>query len=228
MPHLKAFGLKGAWEYWDGLMDDRALGLWAAEQAHKARVTFRTHTPVSRVAASGDVIVQGHTESFDRVINAAGPWAARLLEASHIESDHRLDLVRGSHLVINRRIECGCVLQEAGSRRVIFVLPQGEHALLGTTEVMQIEPSPTVPSETEILSLVDAYGRAFEDALTPADIVKSFAGVRPVVHSVHDVSAASREAVIEIRGRVVTIFGGKWTSARVLANRVVQAVMTGF
>ncbi len=228
LPHLKAEGLVGAWEYWDGLMDDRALGLWAADQARAAGVVMRTHANVGRMAASGDVLINGNSESFDCVINAGGPWAGALLEASHIESDHKLDLVRGSHLVINRRVACGCVLQDAGSRRVVFVLPQGECALLGTTEVLQANPSPTTPSDEEIRYLIDVYNRAFNEPLMKHDIVQSFAGVRPVVRAGGDFSSASRESVIEVRGRVVSIFGGKWTTSRALGERVLQAVREVF
>ena len=224
LPYLNPEGLVGAWEYWDGLMDDRALGLWAAGQARAAGVRIHTHAPVQRLAASGDVLINGHSTSFDRVINAAGPWTGALLRASHIESDHTLDLVRGSHLVIARSVPCGVALQDAGSRRVVFLLPQGERALFGTTEVLQTTPAPAVPSAEEVQFLLDAYHRAFDDVLVEDDIVGRFAGLRPVVRAGADFSAASRESVIEVRGRVVTVFGGKWTTARALAERIVEVV----
>lgn len=224
LPHLAPQGLVGAWEYWDGLMDDQALGLWAAEQARGAGVVIHTHANVSRVAVSGEAVINGKREAFDCVVNAAGPWAGALLKASGVASDHQLDLVRGTHLVIQRRIDCGCVLQDRASRRVVFVLPQGEQALLGTTEMLQAEPSPTQPTDEEITFLTAAYNRAFGDVLMKHDIVRSFAGVRPVVRSEGDFSSASRESVIESRGRLISIFGGKWTTSRALAQRVVRAV----
>jgi len=51
-------------------------------------------------------------ERFGMVINAAGPWMNELLEANHIRSRYRLTLVRGSHLVLKRRVsDVGILLQ---------------------------------------------------------------------------------------------------------------------
>ena len=54
---------------------------------------------------------------------------------------------------------------------------------------------------------------------TDADILTTFAGVRPLLHSTKDPSRASREYALERHGRVITVFGGKWTTSRVLAHK---------
>jgi glycerol-3-phosphate dehydrogenase len=222
LPHLAAEGLIGAWEYWDGVMDDRALGLWAAEQTQAAGVHFLTHTPVTAIRLDGQVQLASQTLPFEGVINATGPWAGALLARSGLPCQHRLDLIRGTHVLIRRRLGCGCVLQDAASARVIFVLPQGEHALLGTTEVLQAEPGGAQPSADEIAYLRAAWARAFDDPLQDDDVIEAFAGVRPVVRAGADFSAASRESVLEINGRVLSVLGGKWTTSRALAEKVAR------
>jgi glycerol-3-phosphate dehydrogenase len=223
-PTLKTEGLKGGWQYWDGQMDDRALGLWAADQATRAGVRIVEHTPVSAVRRSGELRIGEQWQRFDCIINATGPWAATLLEQSGIDSAHALDLVRGTHLVLGRTSRCGCVLQSADTARVIFVLPQGEHTLLGTTEVLQPGPEPCQSDASEIDTLLAAYNAHFTEPISRADVIDSYAGVRPVVKSRGDISRASRESVIERRGRLITVFGGKWTTARALSYRVISAV----
>jgi glycerol-3-phosphate dehydrogenase len=50
-----------------------------------------------------------------------------------------------------------------------------------------------------------------------------FAGLRPIVRSRADVSSASREADVQRNGRLLTVLGGKWTTARALAERLADA-----
>jgi glycerol-3-phosphate dehydrogenase len=47
-----------------------------------------------------------------------------------------------------------------------------------------------------------------------------FAGLRPIVRSTADVSSASREAEVQRHGSLLTVLGGKWTTARALAERL--------
>jgi len=68
------------------------------------------------------------------------------------------------------------------------------------------------------------YNRYFADGKTAADVVRTFAGVRPLIRSAADPSRATREYAIERHGAVVTVFGGKWTTARRLGAHAAEAV----
>jgi glycerol-3-phosphate dehydrogenase len=222
-PRLKGQGLLGAYGYWDAQMDDYRLGLWAAAQAKAAGVRIHEQTPVKAIEAeSGRVSLADTEATFDRVINAAGPWAEKLLDSSDISSGFRLDLVRGSHLVIRGKLDKGCVLQVPGEKRVLFVLPHGRNTLLGTTEIGHADPDSCAISEEEVDYLLTNYNRYFDEALVRNDIVESFSGVRPIVASRSDFSAASRESVIARQGKLINVFGGKWTTSRSLAEAVVR------
>jgi glycerol-3-phosphate dehydrogenase len=109
----------------------------------------------------------------------------------------------------------------AGRKRILFVLPHGENTLLGTTEVSQADPDHCAPSDEEIDYLIANYNRCFYEVVARQDIISSFAGIRPIVASKTDFSAASRESVIERQGRLINVFGGKWTTSRALAEAVV-------
>lgn len=223
-PTLCVPGLIGGYAYWDGQMDDYRLGIWAAEQARKAGVRIFEHAPVTRVGEDGTVVT-GVTLKYDRVVNAAGPWVEQLLVQSGLASAYHLTLVRGSHLVVRRQVTMGCVLQVPGEKRLVFLLPYGEAALLGTTEVLQAITDPIEPSPQEIEYLIGCYNACFSDRLEQSDIASKFAGLRAIVVRRHyflaNLSAASREAVVERRGRLVNVFGGKWTTSRALAEKVV-------
>jgi len=94
-PDLQAEGLLGTYTYYDGYMDDHKLGLWAAERAAAAGVKIHTDTCVESISPDATVRVDGQRNSFDNVVNATGPWARELLDASGISARYDLDRIRG-------------------------------------------------------------------------------------------------------------------------------------
>lgn len=57
------------------------------------------------------------------------------------------------------------------------------------------------------------------------DVTNAYAGVRPLIHSNKNPGKATREYAIERKGRILNIFGGKWTTARALANKVTKLAL---
>jgi glycerol-3-phosphate dehydrogenase len=223
-PGLRRERLTGAYVYSDGQMDDRALGLWALQRAQDAGASLREGAAVERVDTEGGVTLGGQRESFDRVVNAAGPWAGELLARSGVTSAYRLDLVRGSHLVLPPALARGFLLQSPDDGRVCFALPYRGQALVGTTEVRQSLDEPVACSTQERDYLLNLWNAHFEPRLQPADIAGEFSGLRPLVGgAAGDARRVSRDYEIERRGRLVSVFGGKWTTARALGRRVARA-----
>ncbi|WP_196140694.1 glycerol-3-phosphate dehydrogenase/oxidase [Aliikangiella sp. G2MR2-5] len=231
-PKLLQRGLKGAYLFIDGQMDDRALGLWVAEQCEKESVKFRTNTQVTAIDASGVLSVKTSTATdskladskleFDRIINVAGPWSAQLLEDSNVESRQTLDLVRGSHLIVPPISKFGHLLEVPDEKRVAFVLPFKNRTLLGTTEVRQKISDPIKCSREEQNYLLSLYNYYFEPNIQPDDIEASFSGLRPLLGGSEDAGKASREYRIVRQNRLISIFGGKWTTARALARSLLK------
>jgi glycerol-3-phosphate dehydrogenase len=222
IPGLRKEGLRGAFSFWDGQMDDLALGCWAAQQARSAGVLLRERCEVQAVAADGSVRTPAGTETFDLVVNVAGPWAGELLARSGIPSSYRLDLVRGSHLVTSRPCERGILSEVAGERRIGCVLPWKGGTLVGTTEVRQADPNGARCSEEEERYIRAFHDSVLEDPLRDDELLGSFAGIRPLISGSADPGRATREYAIERRGSLVTVFGGKWTTARALGERVAR------
>ncbi|MDY6941388.1 MAG: glycerol-3-phosphate dehydrogenase/oxidase [Pseudomonadota bacterium] len=219
-PELRQEGLLGAYRFFDGQMDDLRLGLWAAEQARNAGVTIHEHCRILKVTTRGGLRHQNGEVEYDRIVNVAGPWAESLLNESGIDHRFKLDLVRGSHLLIEGRLDNGFLLETGVDQRIFFVLPYGEQTLIGTTEVRQSLDDPIVCSAAEQDYLLTAYNRYFSRPIKADDIVRTFAGVRPLIHSADDPSSVSREYRITRNGRLVTVYGGKWTTARALGEQV--------
>ncbi len=223
-PALKAEGLRGGFYFFDGRMDDRALGSWLAGVARTRGVTIHEHTPVQGLDAGGSVRLAGGERRFDLVVNAAGPWAEALLRDSGLAPAYGIDWVRGSHIVFDEPLAQACLLQVPGEKRIFFVLPWQGRTLVGTTEVAQSRSEPIAASAAEIDYLLAARNHYFREAKTRVDVSGVFSGVRPLLHFEGDPGRASREYALAREGRVLSIYGGKWTTARALGRHVARMV----
>ncbi len=223
---LTSEGLLGGFSYMDAQVDDFALVRTVIASAVREGAVVREETRVEEVSREGDEwIVQtnrGDASRFDLLINAAGPWMNELLRENGIAARYVLSLVRGSHIVLNRRISGeGLLLQSATDRRVFFVLPWKETTLIGTTEVVQKEPLDHVrATDEEIDYLITRYNRYFRPPISRVDVASTFAGVRPLVGRATNPSAIDRDFRVIRRDNVINVFGGKMTTFMALARKV--------
>ncbi len=232
-PELSSEGLQGAWQFWDGQMDEQALGQWVLQQARQTGVVIHEGQEVMRLSTHGAIWISPGTQEesqtelwFDWVVNAGGPWAGQLLVQSGIDTDVRLDLVRGAHLLVPPPPEQdlpshGLFVEVSGSKRIAFLLPYQGQMLVGTTEEAQSLADPIEPNQRErelLLALVRLHLPSWESQARTHGAW--FSGLRPIVHSSTEVSRASRDAALRRDQRVITVFGGKWTTARALAERL--------
>jgi glycerol-3-phosphate dehydrogenase len=222
---LERRGLRGGFSYWDAQVDDGRLARTVVESARREGATVRPFTEVVGIdeeksgwrirTAAGDV------QHFDLVINAAGPWMNKLLDANDIDAGYRLSLVRGTHVVLREQVSgVGVLLQSVEDRRVFFVLPWKGTTLVGTTEVLQNDPDETAPTAEEIEYLISRFNHYFRTKITNADVATAFAGARPLVGRASNPSAIGREYRVIRRGNLINVFGGKMTTFMALARRV--------
>ncbi|HEX3582274.1 MAG TPA: FAD-dependent oxidoreductase [Thermoanaerobaculia bacterium] len=222
---LERRGLRGGFSYWDAQVDDGRLARTVVESARREGATVRQFTEVVGIdeeksgwrirTAAGDV------QHFDLVINAAGPWMNKLLDANDIDAGYRLSLVRGTHVVLREQVSgVGVLLQSVEDRRVFFVLPWKGTTLVGTTEVLQSDPDATAPTAEEVDYLISRFNHYFRTKITNADVATAFAGARPLVGRASNPSAIGREYRVIRRGNLINVFGGKMTTFMALARRV--------
>ncbi len=166
------------------------------------------------------------------LVNAAGPWVERLLaEALGITRQRRVQLVKGSHMVVPRLYsgDQAYILQNR-DRRVVFTIPYEDHfTLIGTTEVpFDGDPAEVSMAADEAAYLCDAVNEYFRTAVSPADAVWSYTGVRPLSDDEADnPSALSRDYELELDDAgnglpLISVLGGKITTYRRLAEAVMS------
>ena len=163
------------------------------------------------------------------LVNAGGPWVDTVAERiDPTPSRIAIDLVQGTHLVLDGRLEKGCYYLEAPQdRRAIFLLPWGHQSLLGTTESLyRGDPLAVTPQQQEVDYLLEAVQHYFPQRTTHID--KMFAGVRVLPAGDGTAFRRSRETRLPVddhaRPRVLSIVGGKLTGYRATAQKVMHSL----
>jgi glycerol-3-phosphate dehydrogenase len=166
------------------------------------------------------------------VVNAGGPWgdSVRRLEEPGVPAVLRLD--RGAHLTVSasRLPVSQAIAFPLEDGRLLFAIPYGSVTLLGTTE----QDHPGAPDDVsataqDVTYLLEAGRRTFPAAaLSSADVVSTFAGLRPLVGQPgRDLTETSREeAILVSEGGLVTVTGGKLTTHRRIGEKAVDRTAT--
>ncbi|MDX9862744.1 MAG: glycerol-3-phosphate dehydrogenase [Rhodospirillales bacterium] len=233
--------------YSDCWTDDARLVVLNAMAAAERGARIRTRTRVASARRVDGVWEVGLADGADGqqetvrarlVVNTAGPWVRAFLDdVAHIPSASRVRLVKGSHLVVPRLHDGdeAFILQNV-DKRIVFVLPyEGRFSLIGTTDVpFTGDPAEVTMDAGEADYLCAAVNRYFAKPISPADIVWSYAGVRPLYDDASDnPSAVTREYVLELdladgEAPLLSVFGGKITTYRSLAEHVMDKIRRFF
>ncbi len=232
--------------YSDCRVDDSRLVLTNALSAaeHGAKIMTRTECVAGKRENNAWTLTlrQNNAATITVVakalVNAAGPWVKTVLNDRLLQpSTDQVRLVKGSHIVVNRCYpgEHAYILQNH-DRRVVFMIPYLEHyTLIGTTDV-PVNSVADVPEATaeEIQYLCDAVNRYLENPISPENILWSYAGVRPLYDDGSaNPSAVTRDYTLRLDddggdAPVLSIFGGKITTYRKLAEHVLEKLNPWF
>lgn len=166
------------------------------------------------------------------LINAAGPWVSSVIEtALHVTTQKHVRLVKGSHLVVRRLYEGeqAYILQNPDGR-IVFVLPyEGDFTLIGTTDVAHNDgPGPVEIGDAETDYLLGSVNHFLARPIAREEIVWSYSGLRPLYDDgAVAASVVTRDYAFDLdapeKGApVLSIFGGKITTARRLAEHALD------
>jgi glycerol-3-phosphate dehydrogenase len=233
---LRTEGLQRVFRYWDAQTDDDALTRAVARSAeelgatvlapaafrsaHRTNGGYRVHFEHDRAERQADCLA---------LVNAAGPWATQVLESVEPQpTPQAADRIQGAHIVVAGPLSRGVYYAEAPrDRRAIFFMPWGRRTLLGTTERPFVgRPDDVAPHPDEIAYLVEGLEHYFPGRR--AEVLSSFAGIRVLPRGKSAVFRRSRELLL-LRDRrrdprLVTLIGGKLTTYRSSAQKVLEAL----
>ena len=237
LPTVRTDGLRGGVVYHDGQFDDSRLLIDLARAAVGAGATLLNYAPaVGLTGGAGriDGVVVRDAEGGAEwraaarvVVNAAGPFCDAVRRLADPAAAPLVAASRGSHVVLPRSFLPGdhaLLVPDTPDGRVLFAIPWHGHVVVGTTDV----PCPDVPAEPratpeEVDFILETVGRYLAVRPTRADVLSTFAGIRPLVWGRGPTAGLSRDHTIRVDAPgLLTITGGKWTTYRRMAEDCVD------
>lgn len=249
LPQLNPERLLGAFRFFDASMWDDALAVETARAAVEAGADLANYVSATRLhrdTQTGRVTsatVRDEREGREMTLHARqtvfclGAWTDVLGQKFFgNEWEKWLQPSRGTHLVFESKrftTAAAVIMEHPTDGRISFVIPRSDLGagitIVGTTD----GPSPENPesvqtTDDEIDYLLNLLGVYFPSArLSRQDVIQTYVGVRPLAreerHAGTTLQKISREHRIGMSpGGVVTIAGGKYTTARKIAEQVVD------
>ena len=235
----------GGFVYYDAQTDDARLTMTVARTAIDEGATVVTHCPVvallkddagratgvrvQPVDAEGTIDVRATV-----VVNATGVWSDHLRTLDEGTDPDSIRPAKGIHITVpwsKVRNQIACVFPVPKDRRSIFVVPTADRSAtyIGTTDTDYEGPldDPQCTAE-DVRYLLDAMNASLEEPLSEADVLGTWAGLRPLVKSATSARTADLSRghkVARSDSGVVSIAGGKLTTYRHMAADTVDEVM---
>ena len=218
--------------YSDAWVDDARLVVLNAIDAARHGADIATRTALVSARREGELwradLSDGRTVEARNLVNAAGPWVAEALALTGANARSGVRLIKGSHIVVPRLFDHdqAYMLQQPDRRIVFAIAYEGDKTLIGTTDVPVEKPEDAKITSDEIDYLCAAANHYFIKQIGPADVVRTYSGVRPLYDDgASEAKAVTRDYVLELDDNgppLLSVFGGKITTARHLAEEAVD------
>ena len=231
--------ISGAFRYFDATADDSrlvmhvlkkavALGAIVAnyvsfENFHHLRDGTLAGVDARDSVGSASVSVKARA-----IVNATGVWVDSVREKLDDAATPLLRPSKGVHLVVSSdrlRIAGAVVIPRTSRGQYLWVAPWQGRTIIGTTDT-DYEGNLDEPkaSPEDIALLLEGMAEWFPAAgLTERDVIATYAGLRPLhVSAAAKTSTIARDVVIDQRKGLITVSGGKLTTFRTMAKRVVD------
>lgn len=240
VPTLNADGLRGGILYHDGQFDDARLLVNMVRTAAERGAVMLNYARVTGLSRDLSGHVDGvsfRDEESGReghvaarvVVNATGAFCDDVRRMGNPAAPPMVSPSQGIHLVFDRSFlpgDTAFVVPKTDDGRVMFAIPWHGHTLVGTTDVPVSDAvAEPLPTEQEIDFVLDTAGRYLQNPPKRADVLSTFAGIRPLVSagSGKNTAALSRDHTIRVEpSGLLTVTGGKWTTYRNMAEDAVN------
>ncbi len=243
-PILKDQGLKGGGFYCDAIVDDCKLVLEniydsvIEDNAHALNyVEYISHTYSNKVFK---VTLRDNLTNTQRVVDtknlifALGPYTDQVLSKVYKGFwTNKMLPSKGVHLWLEKTcldLE-GPMLLPLSDNRVLFVIPQKNSILVGTTETTPKNLEDTNVTDDEIQYIFNHLNCFFpENNFSKENIIGSYAGIRPLIkNDKTSLGKASREHhIYRPEKNVYIIAGGKLTTFRSMGQEIAQTIVGQF
>ncbi|MGO1590469.1 anaerobic glycerol-3-phosphate dehydrogenase subunit GlpA [Ancrocorticia sp.] len=227
-----------AFEVQDGTVDGWRMVWGAVESAQEYGAQCLTYHRVTDIDVKDGAVlgVMCHADKTGEdvyiecrsVVNAAGPWGGHI---AAMAGEHDVQVVpgRGIMVAMNHRLVNSvvnrCVYPADGD----IIVPVHTVSIIGTTDVRADDPDHLVIEREEVQQMLDA-GEDLIPGFRDSRALHVWVGARPLLQdkrvAADDTRHMSRNMSVvrhDVQG-LITVAGGKLTTYRLMASRVVDAV----
>ncbi len=164
------------------------------------------------------------------IVNAAGPWVNELHKLIRpVVKSLNIDLVQGTHIILDAPAPSGIYYLEAADKRAVFVMPykhNGElKTMVGTTEkLFQGKADEVKPTTEEIDYLFNIYKTYFPQQ-NNIQVLHQFAGLRVLPKDDGSMFSRPRDTILHwATPGLLTLYGGKLTAYRSTSELVIKKI----
>lgn len=239
-PKLHQKGLKEAFLYSDAQTNDTRLTLTVLRSASQHGAILVNYAEVIGFASENDhltgvqvrdtLIGDSFGISARHIVNAAGIFSERVTSLTGHDSKVTIEPSKGVHLIVARErvgvTDTAIVLPETEDGRILFIVPWGARAIIGTTDTGTGDLDDPEATPADIAYLIRHVNRFLDVQLTEADVLSVYAGYRPLVRSkaAGTANLSRTHVVVQEANGLVTIVGGKLTTYRRMAQDAVDVL----
>jgi glycerol-3-phosphate dehydrogenase len=243
LPAIDPKGLSGSGKYYDGVVDDAKLSLECLYDAliepNVDALSYHEVNSTTQTADGYDVVIEDRrnpkreTVKATYVVFTTGPFTDQLLPKLGIPWSPQLVPSKGIHLWLKEgsiNVK-GSVVLTTKDNRVVFVIPQRDAILVGTTETkVDQEIFNIKATQSDIDYLMMVLRQYFPNAnLSDSSIISTFAGVRPLAKeegSGHPLGKVSRHhKIYRPTSNSYVMIGGKYTTFRKMTQELAREIV---
>lgn len=237
LDNLKTDGLKHVFKYYDAQTNDQLLtkSVAASAQQHGAKFVFNADFQHSEFSEENHHVryTQNKKEFAVKskyIINCSGPWVKETQKkiVPAIKLPH-IDLVAGTHIIIDKETSQGAYYLEAKDKRAVFIIPwKNNQTLIGTTETIHQGSADSIKTKDQDINyLLEIYNQNHSTQINIDNIIDKFTGLRVLPGDNNSAFNKSRDSLIVEGGScpgLITLIGGKLTAYRASAEQVVSRI----
>ena len=245
IPTLAPQRARGGVLYSDGQFDDSRLLLNLLQSAAERGAAIVNYAEAIDLTRNDGGILDGvrfrdretdqcHTLRARCIVNATGPFCDRVRRMATPDAQAMVAASQGVHIVLPATFlpgETAIIVPKTSDGRVLFLIPWHDRVVVGTTDTpIPNEIEEPTAQHGEIEFLLRTAGEYLARRPGRSDVLSVFVGIRPLVQSqrsgTKSTAKLSRDHTIEVsENGLVTITGGKWTTARHMAEDCVNRVL---
>jgi len=234
---LNENNLQKVYRYYDGQTNDKKLTEAVMASAQQLGAKLSSPVKIKKISRNEKHFITEYLDGTEEnhvqakvVVNATGPWVNEVHElVTPPAHSLDIDLVQGTHIIIDALPPTGIYYLEASDQRAVFVMSYEIDGVLrtmvGTTEkLFKGKVDDVKETKEEVQYLLEVYKSYFVKA-KEVKVLQKFVGLRVLPRNDGNLFSRPRDTVLHWAAPgFLTLYGGKLTAYRSTASLTIKKI----